>query len=91
MEEREDLESSQSPVPSCPHPAMPKPYPAPEGCAGAHTWLCQIVLPRRTEAVDEDSAPRGADSPRFSDWSVRGEQLRGGEGGREIEARCAAA
>lgn len=59
-----------------PHPGDPAdlvPLPAP-------TWWCQILPPRRTEAVGEDSAPCGAFSPRFGEWSVRGEQL--GRGGR---------
>lgn len=93
---REDVKSSQSLIPSCPHPAMQKPHPAPRRVRPVHVPGCvelsppPLPSPRRMKAVGEDSAPRGADSPRFSDWSVRGWQLRGGEGG-QIVARCAAA
>lgn len=52
------------------------------GSSAAHTWLCQIPV-----SGSEHSEPCGADSPGFSEWSVRGEQLRRGGRGESGSVR----
>lgn len=64
---------------------MQKRHPPTTRASRLHIPGCvRFSAPGRTEAVGEESAPCGAVSPRFSDWSVRGEQLgRGGRGDSE--------